>query len=98
MAVAYGQDLRDRVLAAYDRGMKTKQVAEVFDPTFPIYRVSSRYRTQASHLIQAKPPILPCSCPSSRPPGTPRRRFGRFRLPHHDPPVFRRSISLCPHQ
>jgi transposase len=30
MAVAYGQDLRDRVLAAYDRGLKTKQIAELF--------------------------------------------------------------------
>ncbi len=30
MGVAYGQDLRDRVLAAYDRGMKTKQIADVF--------------------------------------------------------------------
>lgn len=31
MAVAYSQDLRDRVLAAYDRGMQTKQIAETFD-------------------------------------------------------------------
>lgn len=30
MATAYSQDLRDRVLAAYDRGMPTKQVAETF--------------------------------------------------------------------
>lgn len=30
MGAAYSQDLRDRVLAACDRGMKTKQVAEVF--------------------------------------------------------------------
>ena len=30
MAVSYSQDLRDRVLAAYDRGMKTKEIAEVF--------------------------------------------------------------------
>ena len=30
MAVTYSQDLRDRVLAAYDRGMKTKQIAETF--------------------------------------------------------------------
>ena len=30
MGVAYGQDLRDRVLGAYGRGMKTKQIAEVF--------------------------------------------------------------------
>ncbi len=31
MGVAYGQDLRDRVLAGYDRGMKTKQIAELFE-------------------------------------------------------------------
>ena len=30
MGAAYSQDLRDRVLAAYDRGMKTKDIAEVF--------------------------------------------------------------------
>ena len=30
MGAPYSQDLRDRVLAAYDRGMKTKQIAEVF--------------------------------------------------------------------
>jgi transposase len=30
MAAAYSDDLRDRVLLAYDRGMKTRQVAEVF--------------------------------------------------------------------
>lgn len=30
MASPYSQDLRDRVLAAYDRGMKTRQIAETF--------------------------------------------------------------------
>jgi transposase len=30
MAVAYSQDLRDRVMAARDRGLKTKQVANLF--------------------------------------------------------------------
>ena len=30
MGAPYSQDLRDRVLAAYDRGMKTKRIAEVF--------------------------------------------------------------------
>ncbi len=30
MGAAHSQDLRDRVLAAYDRGMQTKQIAEVF--------------------------------------------------------------------
>lgn len=31
MAAPYSQDLRDRILAAYDRGMKTKDIAELFD-------------------------------------------------------------------
>ena len=31
MARAYSQDLRDRVFLAYDRGMKTKQIAVTFD-------------------------------------------------------------------
>ena len=30
MAKTYPQELRDRVLAAYDRGMKTQQIAELF--------------------------------------------------------------------
>ncbi len=30
MATPYSQDLRDRVLRAYDRGMKTKPIAEIF--------------------------------------------------------------------
>lgn len=30
MGAPYAQDLRDRVLGAYDRGMRTKQIAEVF--------------------------------------------------------------------
>jgi transposase len=30
MAAPYSDDLRDRVLAAFDRGMKTKEIAEVF--------------------------------------------------------------------
>ena len=31
MGAPYGQDLRDRVLAAYDRGLQTKQVADQLD-------------------------------------------------------------------
>ncbi len=30
MAVAYSQDLRDRIFAAYDRGLETKQIADLF--------------------------------------------------------------------
>jgi transposase len=31
MGAPYAQDLRDRVLSAYDRGMETSQIADVFD-------------------------------------------------------------------
>ena len=31
MATPYSQDLRERVLAAYDRGLKTKVIAELFE-------------------------------------------------------------------
>ena len=30
MAVTYSQDLRDRVLSAYDRGMRTREIAATF--------------------------------------------------------------------
>lgn len=30
MPAPYSQDLRERILAAYERGMKTKQIADVF--------------------------------------------------------------------
>lgn len=30
MAAPYAQDLRDRILAAYDRGMQTKEIAKTF--------------------------------------------------------------------
>jgi orotate phosphoribosyltransferase-like protein len=30
MATPYSQDLRDRVLSAYDRGLPTQQIAETF--------------------------------------------------------------------
>ena len=45
MGVAYSQDLRDRVLAAYDRGMRTKQIAELFRVS-PAWarRVKQRFR------------------------------------------------------
>jgi transposase len=45
MGAAYSQDLRDRVLAAYDRGMRTKQIAEQFSVS-PAWarRVKQRHR------------------------------------------------------
>ncbi|HHK41584.1 MAG TPA: transposase [Planctomycetaceae bacterium] len=45
MGAPYSQDLRDRVLRAYDRGMKTKQIAEVFAVSKAwARRVKQRYR------------------------------------------------------
>ncbi len=45
MGAAYSQDLRDRVLAADDRGMRTKQIADVFavSPAW-VRRVKQRRR------------------------------------------------------
>ncbi len=40
MGAPYAQDLRDRILAAYDRGMKTKQIADLFQVS-PSYAVKS---------------------------------------------------------
>lgn len=45
MGAAYAQDLRDRVLAACDRGMKTKQVADLFQVSSSwVRRVKQRRR------------------------------------------------------
>ena len=45
MGDAYSQDLRDRVLAACDRGMKTKQVADMFQVSSSwIRRIKQRRR------------------------------------------------------
>lgn len=45
MGAAYSQDLRDRVLAAVDRGMPTKQIADIFmvSPAW-VRRVAQRRR------------------------------------------------------
>jgi len=45
MGAAYSQDLRDRVLSAYGRGVGTKQIAEVFSVS-PAWarRVKQRHR------------------------------------------------------
>lgn len=45
MAAAYSQDLRERVLAAYERGMATEEIAELFmvSPAWA-RRVRQRYR------------------------------------------------------
>jgi transposase len=45
MGAAYPQALRDRVLAACDRGMKTKQVADLFDVSSSwVRRIKQRRR------------------------------------------------------
>lgn len=45
MGAAYSQDLRDRILAARDGGMKTKRVAEVFQVSASwVRRVMQRKR------------------------------------------------------
>ncbi len=45
MPIPYSQDLRDRVLAACDRAMNTKQIAELFSvSTSWVRRVKQRRR------------------------------------------------------
>ena len=45
MARPYSQDLRDRVLVAYERGMQTKQIAEIFSVSRAwARRVRQRFR------------------------------------------------------
>jgi transposase len=45
MGAAYSQDLRDRVIAARDRGLKTKQVADLFSVSVAwVRRVMQRRR------------------------------------------------------
>jgi len=60
MARPYSQDLRDRVLQAYDRGMKTKQIAVVFNIS-PAWarRVKQRRREsgEISHRKMGSPGI-----------------------------------------
>ena len=45
MGAAYSQDLRDRVSSAYGRGVRTKQIAEMFSVS-PAWarRVKQRHR------------------------------------------------------
>lgn len=61
MATPYSQDLRDRVLRAYDRGMKTRQIARTFSVS-PAWarRVKQRRREtgETSHRPMGSPGIL----------------------------------------
>ncbi len=52
MGVAYAQDLRDRVLAAYDRGMKTKQIAELFEVSSSWARRVKQRRRETGETAQ----------------------------------------------
>jgi len=54
MAVAYAQDLRDRVLAAYDRGMKTKEIADLFRVS-PAWARRVKQRRRETGEISARP-------------------------------------------
>lgn len=47
MGVAFGQDLRDRVLAAYDRGLKTKEIADLFQVSRSWARRAKQRRREA---------------------------------------------------
>ncbi len=60
MAAPYSQDLRDRVLRAYDRGMKTRQIAETFGVSASwARRVKQRRREtgETSHRRMESPGI-----------------------------------------
>ncbi len=60
MATPYSQDLRDRVLRAYDRGMKTKQIAVTFSVS-PAWarRVKQRLREtgETTHRRMGSPGV-----------------------------------------
>ena len=61
MARPYSQDLRDRVLRAYDRGMQTKQIAETFQVS-PSWarRVKQRRREtgETTHRRMGSPGVI----------------------------------------
>ncbi len=54
MGAPYSQDLRDRVLAAYDRGMKTKQIAHLFQVS-PAWARRVKQRWRQTGRTTAKP-------------------------------------------
>lgn len=54
MATPYSQDLRDRVLAAYDRGMPTKKIAEVFAVS-PAWARGIKQRRRETGETSARP-------------------------------------------
>ena len=55
MPIPYSQDLRDRVIAAFDRAMKTKQIADIFSvSTSWVRRVKQRRREHGE--VAPRPP------------------------------------------
>ena len=54
MPAPYSQDLRDRVLRAYDRGMKTKQIADTFGVS-PAWARRVKQRRRETGETRAKP-------------------------------------------
>ena len=54
MGAAYGQDLRDRVLAAYDRGMQTKPIADLFQVS-PAWARRVKQRRRETGETTARP-------------------------------------------
>jgi len=54
MGAAYAQDLRERILAAYDRGMTTKPIAELFCVS-PAWARRVKQRRRESGQITHKP-------------------------------------------
>jgi len=54
MGAAYAQDLRDRILAAYDRGMSTKPIAMMFLVS-PAWARRVKQRRRESGRIAPKP-------------------------------------------
>lgn len=54
MGAAYAQDLRDRVLSAYDRGMTTKQIADGFDVS-PAWARRVKQRRRENGEIAPRP-------------------------------------------
>ena len=61
MTTPYSQDLRDRVLLAYDRGMKTKQIATTFSVSMSwARRVKQRRREtgQTTHRPMGGPGVM----------------------------------------
>ena len=56
MPIPYSQDLRDRVLAACDRAMKTKQIADLFGVSRSwVRRVKQRRREYGE--VAPRPPV-----------------------------------------